>query len=40
MFEDSIELSENNYNRPDLVFCPMCEIYHENNSWCQKMEME
>ena len=19
----------------ETVFCPMCEVWHENNSWCQ-----
>lgn len=19
----------------DSVFCPMCEVWHENNTWCQ-----
>lgn len=19
----------------DLIYCPMCECEHENNSWCQ-----
>ena len=35
MLDDIIELSENNYNRQDLVFCPMCECEHENNTRCQ-----
>ena len=22
------------------VFCPMCEIWHENNTWCQAPDMD
>lgn len=38
MNEYIIELSENNYNREDLVFCPMCEEDHVDNSECQRTE--
>jgi len=23
----------------DTVYCPMCEVWHENNSWCQAPAM-
>lgn len=36
----NIDYAENNYNRDDLVFCPMCDENHENNSMCQFMENE
>lgn len=36
MFDESIEYSENNYNRPDLIFCEMCDDTHEDNTQCQR----
>lgn len=29
MTSDSVEVL------PKEVYCPMCEIIHENNTWCQ-----
>jgi hypothetical protein len=37
MLENSIVqiYTETQYIELEQIFCPMCEAWHENNSWCQ-----
>lgn len=34
---DCVNLQQGNVlkERKEHIFCPMCEVWHENSSWCQ-----